>query len=429
MKKLYSLIIALCVIVCTFSFTACSKGTITYVIDGETFAVVKESGGGLVTLPQAPYIEGYTFDGWYTDEGSWENQFTSASLQNVKLESNMNVYAKYKGNQYKVTLDLNDGKYIDHDNENKSYTAVYGSEHNLPGSNDIYKLGYLFNGWSSAGKKLGKVWDFADDTTLHADWKQGQFDLTWVHKSGTTEINCYVTEVFDKETTGINLPSKIDAVEIYGIKEKAFKDLDSLLSATIGDSVTVIEDHAFSGCSKLESVTFPTNLTTFGNFVFNNCYRLTNTYIGEDSKNFYCEGGCLIEKATKKVAVGTVNSTIPEGIEVIGHSAFRQRFISNVTLPKSLIRIENYAFYDCIRLTQITIPDKVTYIGNCSFQTCQMIESITIPASVNHIGFAAFEGCKNLKTINFKGTKAQWDAITKGDFWEPNSSYTVKYLG
>lgn len=37
-----------------------------------------------------------------------------------------------------------------------------------------------------------------------------------------------------------------------------------------------------------------------------------------------------------------------------------------------------------------------------------------------------FGGCRSIKTITFRGTKAQWEAIEKGDEWNYGTvGYTV----
>ena len=46
--------------------------------------------------------------------------------------------------------------------------------------------------------------------------------------------------------------------------------------------------------------------------------------------------------------------------------------------------------------------------------------------SNDEIGEAAFYNCSSLTSINFEGTKAQWNAISKGSGWNYNTgSYTV----
>ena len=75
------------------------------------------------------------------------------------------------------------------------------------------------------------------------------------------------------------------------------------------------------------------------------------------------------------------------------------------------------AFSGCSSLTSITIPDSVTSIGRCAFYDCSNLASIIIPDSVKYIYQAACYNCTSLAHIYYKGTKEQWNAITKGTNW------------
>jgi len=90
--------------------------------------------------------------------------------------------------------------------------------------------------------------------------------------------------------------------------------------------------------------------------------------------------------------------------------------------------IGQYAFYGCSGLTSVTIPNSVTAIFDYAFYYCSGLTSITIPDSVTSIGDYAFYGCSGLTTIRYQGTAAQWNAITKGNWWNVRTgAYTVIY--
>ena len=52
---------------------------------------------------------------------------------------------------------------------------------------------------------------------------------------------------------------------------------------------------------------------------------------------------------------------------------------------------------------------------------CSNLASITIPNSVTSIEGDAFNRTKNLESINYLGTKAQWEKVKLGPFWRKGS--------
>ena len=66
---------------------------------------------------------------------------------------------------------------------------------------------------------------------------------------------------------------------------------------------------------------------------------------------------------------------------------------------------------------KLVIDDSVTRIGFYAFWNCSSLTSITIPEGVTSIEQEAFKDCSNLTTINYKGTEANWNAISKGADW------------
>ena len=87
-------------------FIACNaQGSVTFMVDGEVYAIVITSGGGTISMPKAPVKDGYVFDGWYWEKSA-QNSFTANSLRNVSLTANMYVYAKFS-EMHNHTFDSN----------------------------------------------------------------------------------------------------------------------------------------------------------------------------------------------------------------------------------------------------------------------------------------------------------------------------------
>lgn len=45
------------------------------------------------------------------------------------------------------------------------------------------------------------------------------------------------------------------------------------------------------------------------------------------------------------------------------------------------------------------------------------ITSVTIPKSVTSIGGYAFDGCSSLTSVQFTGTKEQWNKVKLHEYW------------
>jgi hypothetical protein len=63
-------------------------------------------------------------------------------------------------------------------------------------------------------------------------------------------------------------------------------------------------------------------------------------------------------------------------------------------------------------LTSITIPNSVTRIGDVAFFGCTGLTSITIPNSVTRIGREAFYGCTGLTSMTVEATNPPYYSST-----------------
>ena len=105
------------------------------------------------------------------------------------------------------------------------------------------------------------------------------------------------------------------------------------------------------------------------------------------------------------------------GSDVGGSSAFKDMIVkdgvllkycgaeTNLTIPKGVTKIGEYAFYDCSSLVGVTIPDSITSIGYGAFSECRNLTSVTIGSGVSSIGYGAFSGCDGLQYQEYEGAK------------------------
>lgn len=58
---------------------------------------------------------------------------------------------------------------------------------------------------------------------------------------------------------------------------------------------------------------------------------------------------------------------LPNSVTTIGRYAFSRSGLTNLTIPNSVTKIEDFAFYDCWSLKSVIVPKSVTTIGNNAF--------------------------------------------------------------
>ena len=74
--------------------------------------------------------------------------------------------------------------------------------------------------------------------------------------------------------------------------------------------------------------------------------------------------------------------------------------------------------YYSTNITKIEIPaiykgHHVTSIGNYAFCDCTEMTTLILPSTITEIGKDAFKNCQKLKTIEFGGTKLEWQQLTE----------------
>ena len=199
------------------------------------------------------------------------------------------------------------------------------------------------------------------------------------------------------------------------INSDAFRSCTSLKKITIPNSVTSIYSGAFSGCSNLESVIIPKSVTIIGGHAFYDTKWLENQ---QKKSPFVVVNGILIDGTTCKGKV-----TIPSSVKRIGDEAFWCcTSLTSVKIPSSVKSIGVQAFYECKNLTSVTIPSSVTSIGNNAFSNTKWFENqqkkspfvvvngilidgkkcegkVTIPSNVKSIDKYAFSGCNSVTSV------------------------------
>ena len=109
----------------------------------------------------------------------------------------------------------------------------------------------------------------------------------------------------------------------------------------------------------------------------------------------------LINDGVLEKYIGESKSVIiPTSVKIIGNNAFKNTvLLENVTIPDSVIRIENGAFSENRHLKSVVLPAGLEYIGDEAFANCEKLTNIILPNSITHIGRRAFERCYSIENL------------------------------
>lgn len=130
--------------------------------------ITKVEGSLVGTLP-TPTRTGYTFGGWFTDDGTFENEFSQRKMPSGGAD----LYAKWTANEYTLTFHVNGGNNLEETEQTKTVTfdSAIGA---LPAAT---RTGYGFVGWFT--EKDGGIQVSTDtkvttasNQTLYAHWKE-----------------------------------------------------------------------------------------------------------------------------------------------------------------------------------------------------------------------------------------------------------------
>jgi len=265
-----------------------------------------------------------------------------------------------------------------------------------------------------------------------------------------------------------NLKSVKLSEQLTVLSASVFQDCISLTSIEIPEGVTSIWDYAFTGCESLATIIIPKNVSDIGFRAFYNCmgiedvfcYPTTMPKTAESAFENYMywplqatlhvpkslmdiysvtkpwttfERLVALPDAIDKENDSMIYYTLNEDKTSVSVTSGQGKYEAKVTVPGRIMSdgkyynvtsVENFAFFNCGKLSSVFLNNSITYLGrfafaDCSqltsvrlssnitaiedytFSNCTSLSEIDIPSNVTSIGEGAFVGCSNLQSVSF----------------------------
>ena len=149
------------------------------------------------------------------------------------------------------------------------------------------------------------------------------------------------------------------------IPANAFSNMKSLKKVVLPDSIKKIGNNAFKGCSNLTEVQLPPSAKV-SKSAFAGCTKLIMSeerHVRNTKDQFVVVNGCLVAYNGQDKDV-----VIVDGVTDISRTAFaKSTGITSVTLPPSVVCVEQDAFANCYHLSSVTILGKLQKVGANAF--------------------------------------------------------------
>lgn len=172
---------------------------------------------------------------------------------------------------------------------------------------------------------------------------------------------------------------------------------ENIKKVIIDNGIDGIEIAGFKDMTTIQEVILPNTIEEIGKEAFMGCSNLK--YINIQTGGSY-KSVDKIKENTFANCISLKKVEMPDSITKIEKYAFYGcKNLEEVTLSENLKWIYMYAFAYCSSLKDIELPDTVTYIDDCVFYKCSSLESVKVPKNLTEMGFRLFADCTGLTSV------------------------------
>ena len=346
---------------------AANTYTITFdTAGGSEIAPITQDYGTVITAPEAPTREGYTFIGW------------DKEIPTTMPAENMTVTAQWEINQYTITFDTNGGSEI------APITQDYGTAITAP--DDPTREGYTFIGWDMEIPTTMP----AENITLKARWKDTE-KLTGEIKISENSWKAFLNNItfglFFKDTQTVTITAADNSGETVTV--------EYLLSAK---ELTKAE---------LDGMTFTVYTAPFGIDPDNEYIIYVKLTDKAGNMDYICSDGIVLD-GTSPVITGIENGKTYCAAQ---NATITEKYVDTVTVNGTEVTLDeknSFTLSPADGEQKIVVTDKA---GNTAEMTVTVNDGHTYGEWVSngdgtHTRRCTVDGCNGLETKDCSGGKA-----------------------
>ena len=229
----------------------------------------------------------------------------------------------------------------------------------------------------------------------------------------------------------VTVPAMINGLPVVAIGERAFFDKDSITSIVLPEGIVSIGIQAFLSCDGLTGFTLPDSVISIGQNAFAYCNNITQIHIPANVSTIETLAFAAMNGLTQ-FTVDPLNTNF-RTIDGVLFNADQTALLQypggrtgGYTIPSGVTRIESFAFYQTMGLTDITFTEDLLSIGFGTFERCNNLTNVSIPSNVTGIESSAFGHCANLLAINVDPYNANYESVN-GVLFDEDLTTLIQY--